>query len=241
MKILTLTPIFLFLAACAHKPPQDQATCAFPDKVADRAAAFDAIPAGCGPKARYMQTIASPNQDKDFILISFIKNSPGDQIPGQVGVYRRVEGGELKLSYVAPLPVPPGGCLHRECGIEKFGISQTPDGRGFQISPVIGGQFPARSTYQFHWSGDDFKLVLKIENINNSSSPTLKEKFCSRAYRYASGQRVDKNESGEIAVALTAEEMTPLFLKKDHIVYQTPNHKQLCTDIAKSLESSIVR
>lgn len=217
-------------------------TCAFPDKVADRAAVFDAIAPGCGPKTRYMQTIASPDQDKDFIVISFIKNSPGDQMPGQVGVYRKVEGGELKLSYVAPLPVPLGGCLHRECGMEKFGIAQTPDGRGFQISPVTGGQFPARSTYQFHWSDDDFKLVLKIENINNSSSPTLREKFCSRAYRYASGQRIDKNESREITVPLTAEEMKPRFLKKDNIVYKAPNHEQLCAEIAKSLDNnSIVR
>jgi hypothetical protein len=240
MKLLTPAIGFLFFAACAHKPPQDQVTCMFPDKVADREAIFNSIPAGCGPKTRYMQTMASVDQGQDFIVISFLKNSPVDQLPGQVGIYRKAESGELKLSYAAPLPVPPGGCLHRECGIEKFGIAQSPDGRGFQISPVMGGQFPARSTYQFHWSDDDFQLVLKIENINNSSSPELKEKFCSRAYRYAGGQRVDKTESREIIVPLKADEMKPRFLKKDHIVYKAPNHEQLCAEIAKSLDNSSV-
>lgn len=213
--------IALFLVVCTSASANS--TCRYPEKASTSADLFKSFPATC-----LSDTLIKMVRDEpESLEFWFLKSSPDDRAPVQVGIYRR-SGDTLALAYQAALPVPADACRSGNCKIDRItGIAKRPDGKGFQLSIEnnTGDFFVTR--YQFLWHENDLQLVLKIQSVGTTASgPKMR---CAREWKYLDAERVNTFGTKQSTVPLTAQESVAKFLLKDKLTFEQPERALLCS------------
>jgi hypothetical protein len=219
MKLICLLS-FVLLAGCATKRLSD-AKIVLPEAANSSQDLKEQFPVGSlVGDIDYEQ---SPNHELYQILL--VKRV-SETVPSMVAVYRK-NGEDRRLVYSAETPFRPNACRAGDC---IFRYANYPYPVGFEISLLELKGEQVRQDFLFRWEKGDFRLIRRSVGLpgHQRDSHGVARADCSETDDLIQGKRVEVIFPRERKGALSDQDLTPQYLKRDSVKFAQVEELKTC-------------